>query len=82
MVRLKEMKDEEYYQFTNSCYIKKASKSVNESAMLTAKEKSLALKEEALKSLEARLREKEKELQKREFIIKQKEEELSQSILK
>lgn len=76
------MKDEEYYQFTNSCYIKKASKPVNEKAILAAKEKSLALKEQALNSLEVRLREKEKELQKRELIIKQKEEELSQSMLK
>lgn len=68
------MKDEEYYQFTNSCYIKKASKSVSENTVLKAKEKSLALKEQALKSLELRLREKEKELEKRELILKEKED--------
>lgn len=68
------MKDEEYYQFTNSCYIKKASKSVTEDTILKAKEKRLALKEQALKSLEARLIEKEKELEKRELLIKEKED--------
>ena len=71
------MKDEEYYQFTNSCYIKKASKTVNENAALKAKEKSLALKEQALKSLEIRLREKEKELERRELILKEKEEKMT-----
>ncbi len=71
------MKDEEYYQFTNSCYIKKASKPVKENAALKAKEKSLALKEQALKTLEIRLREKEKELEERELILKEKEEKMA-----
>ena len=70
------MKDEEYYQFTNSCYIKKASKPASEDAKLKAKEKRLNLKEEALKSLEIRLREKEKELEERELRIKDKENKL------
>lgn len=62
------MKDEEYYQFTNSCYIKKASnnKTPNETSRLKAKERSLILKEKALKTMELRLKEKEKELELRE----------------
>ena len=70
------MKDEEYYQFTNSCYIKKTSKSITEDTVLKAKEKRLNLKEQALKSLEARLREKEKELELREAILIEKEEKI------
>ena len=70
------MKDEEYYQFTNSCYIKKASSPVKEDALLKAKEKRLNLKEQALKSFEARLIEKEKELKNRELIIEEKEKSL------
>lgn len=71
------MKDEEYYQFTNSCYIKKVSKKTDISTKLKARQKSLELKEKALKAKELRLIEKEKELENLALELKNKESELN-----
>lgn len=70
------MRDEDYYQHTNSCYIKKIGKtSMNEK--LRNKEIALNIKEREIKKLEARLKTYEAELEERENRIKQKEEELN-----
>lgn len=69
------MRDEDYYQHTNSCYIKKIGKSsLNEK--LRNKEIALNIKEREIKKLERRLKTFEEELKQRENTIIEKEKDL------
>jgi len=69
------MRDEDYYQHTNSCYIKKIGKSsLNEK--LRNKEIALDIKEREIKKLERRLKTFEEELKQRESNIIEKEKKL------
>lgn len=73
------MKDEEYYQYSNSCYIKTPGKSSTASS-LKLREERLIRREKALKTLQNILKEKERQLNIKEKELALREQSLNKKI--